>query len=201
VKEEATPGGDPEAEALLARMGVEEEGVESGQLLGLVAATIAAIIALAVILIYLFYIPYRTQVGAEAEGLARSTDLDIVRTEGLAKLEQYARTDETYALPIDRAMAVVAAQYGTSEAPAAGLPRTRGQWNTVSVTRGPGRAVQVPTQRGALTAPVPETGIDAGPLDPSGVQGGRQEALRRSDPLVGQTGEEIGVDEPELDDN
>ena len=131
---------DPEAERLLAQMGVEEEGIESGQLLGLVASVLASVIALAIILIYLFYIPYRTQVGTRAEGAARTTDLDIVRTEGAAKLNQYGRTDSTYAVPIGRAMGLVVAGYGTGEG--ANLPDSRQDWNTLPIMRGMGDAVQ-----------------------------------------------------------
>ena len=134
---------DPGAEHLLAQMGVEEEGIESGQLLGLVAAVLVSIVALAVVLIFLFYIPFRTQVGLDAEGNARTTDLDIIRTEGAAKLNQYARTDSVYTLPIGRAMGLVVADYGSSNAPGAGrLPDSRQDWNTLPVMRGMGEAVQ-----------------------------------------------------------
>ena len=139
---------DPEAEALLARMGVEEEGIESGQLLGLMASVLAAVLALAVILIYLFYIPYRTQVGNRAEGAARTTDLDIIRTEGVAKL-QYGRTDSTYSVPIGRAMGLVVADYGTDAG--ANLPDSRQDWNTLPVMRGMGDPVQPAS--GRETAP------------------------------------------------
>lgn len=137
---EIAAGDDPEAEQLLAQMGVEEEGIESGQLLGLVASVLTAIIALAIVLIYLFYIPYRTQVGNIAEGQARTTDLDIIRTEGAAKLNQYARTDSVYSVPIGRAMGLVVARYGSSGG--AGLPDSRQDWNTLPVMRGMGDAVQ-----------------------------------------------------------
>ena len=142
---EVTGGDDPEAEALLAQMGVEDEGIESGQLLGLVAAVLVSILALAVVLIFLFYIPFRTQVGLDAEGNARTTDLDIIRTEGTAKLSQYARTDSVYTLPIARAMGLVVASYGTADSPGASrLPDSRQDWNTLPVNqiRGMGEAVQ-----------------------------------------------------------
>lgn len=153
VEEEAAGvaggGDDPEAEALLARMGVEEEGIESGQLLGLVAATLAAVAALAVILIYLFYVPYRTQVGERAEGQATNYEVQDLEAEATAKLDQYTRTDSTYGLPILRAMALVSAEYGGGEA--AGLPSTRQAWNELGVVRGAGRAVQA----------TPDEGLDA----------------------------------------
>ena len=157
---EITGGSDPEAERLLAQMGVEDEGIESGQLLGLIAVVLASFIALAIVLIYLFYIPLRTQVGNEAEGAARTTDLDIIRTEGMAKL-QYGRTDSTYSVPIGRAMGLVVADYGT-EAGAA-LPDSRQDWNTLPVMRGMGDAVQ--SASGPETAPrftgTPSPAVDA----------------------------------------
>ena len=139
-----TDGDDSDAERLLAQMGVEEEGIESGQLLGLVASVLAAVVALAIILIYLFYIPFRTEVGNRAEGQARTTDLEIIRTEGVAKLNQYSRSDSTYAVPIGRAMGLVVAGYGSADG--ANLPDSRQDWNTLPVMRGMGDTVQeIPT--------------------------------------------------------
>ena len=140
---------DPEAEALLAQMGVEEEGIESGQLLGLVAATLTAVAALAVILIYLFYIPYRTQVGARADSQATNYEQEDLRTEALAKLNQYTRADSAYGVPIGRAMGLVAAQYGGAGA-VAGMPDTRQEWNELPVMRGLGQAVQATPARGQI---------------------------------------------------
>lgn len=147
VEEEATPGGDPEAEALLAQMGVEEEGIESGQLLGLVTAVLVSIVALIVVLIYLFYIPYRSQVGAAAEGAAKNVDIQMLQTEARAKISQYTRTDSTYGVPIGRAMGLVAAEYGTGAG--ADLPESRQGWNTLAVTQGRGLAIlNLPAQEG-----------------------------------------------------
>lgn len=143
VREEAAEvvgAEDDEAESLLAQMGVEEEGIESGQLLGLVAATLVSVAALAIILIYLFYIPFRTQVGLRADGEAEYYEIQDLRTEAVAKLSQYTRADETYGLPISRAMGLVAASYGSADA--AGLPETSAEWNVLPVMNGPGRAVQ-----------------------------------------------------------
>lgn len=163
------------AEALLAKMGVEEEGIESGQLLGLVASVLAAIIAMAVILIYLFYIPTRTAAELDAEGNAEYQELEVVRTEGRAKLGQYTRTDATYGLPIEGAMGVVVAQYGTRNAAAnaAALPVTRQSWNTLPVMRGMGEAVQ---------------DVDRADIEPRF----DDPALRRA--AIGDATEEVGVD-------
>lgn len=177
AKEEATPGGDPEAEALLAQMGVEEEGIESGQILGLVAAVIAAIIALIVVLIFLFYEPFLGQTRAQAENVEMYPELATVRTEGLGKLGQYGRTDSTYAVPIERAMGLVAAEYqgpGDPNEAVAAQPTTAAGWNTLVVRQGPDGAVVVPDVEEAL---------EIAPSDTSAARTGR-------------TGEEVGVDQP-----
>ena len=137
---EASPA-DADA-ALLETMGVEGEGIESGQILGLVAATIAAIFALAAGLFFLFYLPFRQQVGDSASNVAQYPELEQVHTEGLAKLGQYARADSLYQVPIGQAMSVVAGRYATAGTAPAGLPSTRQQWNTLSLNRGLGTSAQ-----------------------------------------------------------
>ncbi len=132
---------DSEAQALLEQMGVEDENIASGQLLGMVAAVLASVAALAVILIYLFIIPYRTQTAQRVDGEAQYEELNVVQTEGMAKLGPVAsRTDDTYGVPIDQAMGLVVADYGTGAD--ASLPQTRQEWNLLPVMRGLGRAVQ-----------------------------------------------------------
>lgn len=196
AKEEATPGGDPEAESLLEQMGVEEEGIEGGQILGLIISVGVAVVALIVVLIYLFVIPTRTQAGNDAENVSQYVELEQVRVEGLAKLDHYERADSSaYAIPIGRAMGLVAAEYGATRAGAVNVPQTRQDWNTLPVSPGIPRAVQVPSQRGALTAPVPETGTEFGPMNPSGVPGTAQQAPPAPLGPRGETDEEVGVDE------
>ena len=196
AKEEATPGGDPEAESLLEQMGVEEEGIEGGQILGLIISVGVAVVAMIVILIYLFIIPTQVQDASDAEDVDEYVELEQVRVEGLAKLDYYERADSSaYAIPIGRAMGLVAAQYGATRAGAANVPTTRQRWNTLPISVGPPRAVQATTERGPLTAPVPETGVTGGALDPASVPDTAPEdeadLLRRR----GETGEEVGVDE------
>ena len=151
VKAEAsdvTGDSDAEAEALLAQMGVEDEGIASGQLLGLVAAVLVGVAALAVVLIFLFYIPYRTEVGDREAGEARATDQEILRTEAVAKIGNYSRTDSTYGLPISRAMGLIAARYGAADS--VGQSTSRAEWNERGVTRGMGSAVQDTPQQGEI---------------------------------------------------
>lgn len=198
AREEASVDGDPEAEALLQQMGVEEEGIEGGQILGLMLSVGVAVVAMVVILIYLFVIPFQTQVDDQAEDVDQYIELEQTRVEGLAKLDHYERADSSaYAVPIGRAMGLVAAEYGAAGTPtAANVPTTRQRWNTLTISYGPERAVQLPSERGPLTAPVPETGAGGAPLDRSVAPG--ELDTGRTAPLDlprGETDEEVGVDE------
>ena len=159
---------DAEAEALLAQMGVEEEGIASGQLLGLVAATLLSVAALAVVLIYLFYIPFRTQVGLRADGEAEYIERRDLEAEAIAKLSQYTRADDTYGVPISRAMGLVAARYGSGSAD--GLPERSAEWNLLPVTLGSGRSVQAaPVDTDIL----PPTATDIPAIAPTGERVGQ----------------------------
>ena len=195
AKEEATPGGDPEAESLLAQMGVEEEGIEGGQILGLIISVGVAVLALVVVLIYLFIIPTQTQDATEAKDVDQYIELEQVRVEGLAKLDHYERADSAYAVPIGRAMGLVAAEYGATTAGAATMPTTRQEWNTLPVEVAPSRAVQRPADRGPLTAPVPTTGVETTLLDPADAPAAARQAERDLLRRRGETAEEVGVDE------
>jgi len=134
---------DPEAEALLAQMGVEEEGIESGQLLGLVLVVLASVVALAVALIYLLILPLRAQSGRDAEGAAQNYEQATLRTEATAQLGQFSRVDETYGVPIATAMGIVAAEYGASGPEAARQQGySRADWNLLAAHYGIDGAVQ-----------------------------------------------------------
>ena len=161
---------DPEAEALLAQMGVEEEGIEGGQLLGLVAAVLVSVALLAGTLIYAFYLPYRAAVGERAEAGLNAQELAVVQTEGQAKILAYTRTDSTYQVPIGRAMGLVAAEYAAGGGVGADSvrdrqPRSRQEWNTLPVRQsGPLAAVQETPVRGEVNrAPGPAPGPTLGP--------------------------------------
>lgn len=182
---EATPA-DADA-ALLENMGVEGEGIESGQILGLVAATIFAILALAVVLVYLFYIPFRQQVGDTASDVPDYPELAQVRTEALAQLNQYARADSAYHVPIGQAMSVIAGRYAATAS--AGLPATRQQWNTLSLNRGIMPATQTPAGVTRRTT-VEQERLAA---ESEGEVGAARTAMRA--PATGQTNEEVGVDD------
>jgi hypothetical protein len=173
--------------SVLEQMGVEGEGIESGQLLGLVAATIFAVAALAVVLIYLFYIPFRQQVGDTASDVGDYPELEQSRTEARAKLGQYARVDSVYTVPVERAMALVAAEYrGGDSTAAANQPTTSQQFNTLMTNRGAGAAVQRPATR-SVASRLPNNSPDGLRLVPG------------APAAPGQTNEEVGVDDDQRD--
>lgn len=192
VSAEATSDGDtpnPEA-ALLANMGVEEEGIESGQLLGLVASVVFAILALALVLVFLFYLPFRQQVNDTAADVSQYPELEQVHTDGLLKTGQYALVDSVYRVPVDNAMGIVAARYRQAEAPA-GLPATRQQWNTLMVNRGMGTTVQAPLgTQGQASVENQRLALES-----DGQAGSRAGVTLPVTPLErGETNEEVGVD-------
>lgn len=176
---EATPGTDPAAEALLEQMGVEEEGIESGQLLGFVVATLLAVAALAVVLIYFIYSPYRGSTQAQADNVDVYPELQQSRVDARAKLDQATRTGDAYTIPIGRAMGLVAAEYGTSTgapspdaaARTLAVPSTRQAFNTLMVNRNEGYAVQRVQPSSALATPAPANaapvGADPGTFTPN----------------------------------
>ena len=179
---------DPAEAALLANMGVESEGIESGQLLGLILSVIVGIAALGVGLILLFYIPTRQQAGNVASDVVQYPELEQVRTDGRAKTKLFTRTDSTYQIPIANAMSAVAGRYHESAAPA-GLPSTRQQWNTLMLNRGMGTTVQTLNGRqGAAT--VENQRLEA---ESEGATGARAGAPAPAVP-VGTTDEQVGVD-------
>jgi hypothetical protein len=138
--------GPDDDDALLEQMGVEEEGVEAGQILGLVAATVVSVVALSIVLIFLFYMPKRDATLTQVANVGQYPELEQNRTEAAAKLNQFTRTDSVYTQPIDAAMTAVVGAYGgltdrVYEADG-GFAMTRQRFNTLMVNRGPGAAVQ-----------------------------------------------------------
>ena len=170
---------EPSAEALLAQMGVEDEGIESGQLIGIIAAILFSVAALAFALIFLFIIPLQQQTADEAEGVAQYPELETTRAAGLSQLQDYRAVEGGYGIPIDRAMGIVAAQYDDAsgylpdDEP---LPASRQAMNTSWIDLGPDSAVQETTARGELAA-------DA------------DDASSTAAPVVGVTNESVGVDD------
>ncbi|MEO0556544.1 MAG: hypothetical protein AAF170_00030 [Bacteroidota bacterium] len=141
--------GDDSAEALLAQMGVEDEGLESGQLLGMVLSIVVSVAALAFGLIYLFIIPLQQQTADEAEIGTEYPELASATAAGESQLNDYRTVDGGYGVPVERAMEVIATQYD-STAGAAGA-RTRQEFNTAWIDLGPDAAVREATGRETLS--------------------------------------------------
>ena len=171
VQAEAEATGDDDAEALLASMGVEDEGIEGGQLLGIMAAVLVSIAALCVAMYFLFFSPALSQTEGRAESDVRYEELEVVRTEGRTKISQYGLSaDSAYTLPIAAAMEAVANDYPGG---GAATPQTRGAFNT---------------------AVLPRTAASNGALVPADSVAGILLA-----PVAAPTGEEVGVDRPTAD--
>ncbi|MFN3595803.1 MAG: hypothetical protein ACK41D_00855 [Rubricoccaceae bacterium] len=157
VKTEAGVGDVSEAEAELEALGVEEEGIASGQILGIVAAILVSVAALVIVLYFLFYVPFRTQTQVSAAAGPEHIEVRQLRAEADARLVQFGlNEDSTFYIPIDRAMGIVAAEFG-SEA-ALPTPETRQAFNAGAArldTRTPARPA---TDLGRAPAPVPAEG-------------------------------------------
>ena len=99
-------------------MDVEDEGVESAQLFGLMAATVVTVAAIALGLYYLFYLPklQATELDAENVPGERYVELRELRADADDRLERYAANgdDGTYRMPIGAAMQDVVQRYGES---------------------------------------------------------------------------------------
>lgn len=185
---------DAEDEAQLEAVGVEEEGIEGGQIAGITIAILASVFLIGFVVFWGFYLP---ELGETEDTMSGEVELGpdqrTILAEGMAALQNYSLTaDSTYTMPIDVAMSEVIQAYGGSAADSAlagvavvdGMPRamTREGWNVQPVQLAPARAVRAASSRGALTAPVPETGDETPvPLDVATEPG---------------TGEEVGTDEP-----
>src|SRR5690606_21334964 len=86
------PVGTPEADAEAAYLGVEEEGVESSQIFGLLLATVAAIACLILALYFIFYLPRLGETEAAAQDVpeARRGEQRGVNAAAENPLGQYA---------------------------------------------------------------------------------------------------------------
>lgn len=169
---EAEATDDDDAEALLASMGVEDEGVEAGQLLGIMTATLVSIAALCIAMFFLFFSPALNKTQGRAQSEVRYEELEVVQTEGLTKLGQYALSaDSAYTLPIEAAMASVVADYGGA---GAASPTTRSGFNTAVL----------PVNAAQSGAPLQTDSVATGAL---------------LDRVAPRTGERVGVDVPAPD--
>lgn len=109
-----------------AGVGVEEEGVEAGQLFGLMLATALGVVVLILTIYFLFYSPKleETREAAADVPADRYVELRESRAAAQERLLGYAvNEDSTYRLPIDAAMRLVAADYGGTTGADSGAAR------------------------------------------------------------------------------
>lgn len=133
AKVEAGGEGADDAAARLAEMGVEPEGIASGQILGVVTAILLSIFSLCLVLYYLFYAPLRDQTQIAAENVTQSVEIREVTARAVDQLGNYTLTaDSAYTIPIERAKRLTAAQYGADTA-AVSVP-SRQQYNTIDTS-------------------------------------------------------------------
>ncbi len=112
---------DPEAEAEVARLGVEGENVEAAQIFGLLLATAVAL-GLAVVGVFVLVGYY-----SDAESVRRSSgmaypEIQEIRNRATERLTQYGRSDDAYRMPVTDAMALVAADYAARSTDARPAP-------------------------------------------------------------------------------
>jgi len=150
VEVEAAVTGDTSAEALLAQMGVEDEGLESGQLVGMILAIVVSVTALAFALIYLFVIPLQQQTADDADIRAEYPELATAINDGLDQLNKYRTVDGGYGVPIERAMEVLAAQYDSTSGATEAM--TRQEFNTAWIDLKPDGAVRTAGGREVLSS-------------------------------------------------
>ena len=108
----ATPRADAEAQYL----GVEEEGIESSQIFGLILATVVAIACLILVLYFVFYLPKLSQTERAAQEVPADRRVEQREERAAAEnlLQQYAVNPDAegrYRIPIDVAMQEVVADY------------------------------------------------------------------------------------------
>ena len=188
---EATPAATPSDSDLLASMGVESEGIESGQILGLVAGVVVSVVALAVVLVYLFIIPTRQQAGTDRSNVSEYPELEQSRTEGRAKTSLFARNDSLYQIPVENAMSAVTAQYARGGAAPVGQPSTRQQWNTLMINRGTGATAQPSGSEEDHVVLLQDQRLSAASNGAAGIRADRSRGARVR---VGSTNEEVGTD-------
>ena len=150
-----------------AGVGVEAEGIEGGQIMGITAAILVSVALIAFVVFWAFYLP---ELGEAEDVAANEVQLApegrTIYADGMARLDNYGlNADSTYTLPITMAMERVVEQREGSaadnalagdsgaEVPMAVTPQG---FNVAPVAIAPARATRSATSRGALVAPVPE---------------------------------------------
>jgi hypothetical protein len=152
------PFHSPAADAEAAFLGVEEEGVESSQIFGLMLATVASIVCLVLSLYFIFYLPKLSDTTATAEDVPadRYVEQRELRAEAENLLSQYAVNPEAagrYRIPIGAAMQQTARAYGGRGDSALAGPVSRADFNLTWISLSPPPAVASADDPGAALAP------------------------------------------------
>ena len=150
-------------------LGVEDEGIESGQILGLSIAILASVAALAIVVYFLFYETKLDDTRDQAMAdMAVLPEAMTNRAEAEAAMGAYGMTaDSTYRMPIESAMEMVMEEYGGATAGSlmsdsamtvadSDAPATRAGFNTAMVRLDamPATTSMAPMDE-AYAAPVP----------------------------------------------
>lgn len=140
---EAELSDSPEAEAEAAQLGVEHEGIEASQIIGLTLATVLSIVFLVLAVYFIFYLPKLNTTRADAEAVPgdRYVELRENRAEAFDKISQYATSPDgggVYQIPIEVAMSQIANE--ATDAPI-DAPITRTDFNLSWISLHPAPAV------------------------------------------------------------
>lgn len=169
VQEEAGLG-DEETHDDLHEVGVEAEGIVSGQIMGITVAILATVFLLGFIVYWAFY---KDAVAVTESDMAGQVQLApeqrSILAQGHAVLQNYGLSaDSSYTMPIAVAMERVVQNYGGSAADSslAGVPAmdgaaTRQGFNVLPIRLGPAAAVRSAATQGAR--PIVEASADSAP--------------------------------------
>ena len=165
------PVSTPEAEAQTVYLGVEEEGVESSQIFGLMLATVAAIACLILALYFIFYLPKLndTELSAEDVPANRYIEQRELRAEAENLIGQYATSPDAagrYRIPIEAAMRQTARRYEGGADSAFVGPVSRTDFNLTWIRLHPAPAVA--SGPGAILPPEEDLpGVEASTAEPA----------------------------------
>ena len=151
---------DDEALREAMNLGVEHEGIEAAQLLGLVAATLIAIVVLVVTLMYFLITPSVQGNQAAAEQIGLYPELASTRANGIAQIREYAVAspeEGTYRIPVADAGRLVTRRYAQAQAGVTGLVQPPDHYALGGVTSSPaGSVVSSISGRGISGTPPPD---------------------------------------------
>ncbi|MEM6328161.1 MAG: hypothetical protein AAF791_13690 [Bacteroidota bacterium] len=96
-------------------LGVEEEGIASGQIAGITVAILVSVFLVSFVVFWAFYLPELSDTQVEMAGeVELAPEERTILAEGMAALDNYSLTaDSTFTLPIDVAMANVVEAYAS----------------------------------------------------------------------------------------